>query len=297
MTTAALFKINKLIDFFNSILPKKIKNFSTTMTIDPVTFKTIQDELTEGNIYYISKKYQTIYSFTNNLPMAIPMAFNTSGSDADFIFNGGSCVPTLGAKQECRLTITFIPKTTGSKKISLIVDVSGREYIKATKKFNVTVEEKVHITSEILQDLPPQAMLGTTYPFLIRFSVTGSRSATAVSVVPIDDSAKQFVLNTPIHDKVISQNQPLTVEGTFTPQQKGSKQKVGVLLAYKEGEDISRYSSETNVVEKKGGVEFTIQQDLPQKSKVGTTIPFAFSITNKTDIPATNITVTLTKKD
>lgn len=187
----------------------------------------------DGNTYEVS------YTFTNNLPFAMPLNIGAEYTGGSFMVtntcNGNLLVPN----GSCTAHITFQPIYEGTSSIRLIMEY-GYNRVPVTRLTSVSTKSNSvpteRVNGHITVPLPPITYIGTTYPITFTFINDGNTSVTPTAV-NITGALGGPITNTcsvPPNQPLGLQNPTCSVSGTFTPAATGQTS-VGVTYVYNGG--------------------------------------------------------------
>ncbi|MDQ8039131.1 MAG: hypothetical protein REH83_01860 [Rickettsiella sp.] len=267
--------------------------------------------LRENSSIYQSKKNTTTTFSGASGTKDITLNNQTGGLVTFDSANSKNMTEPLMKGQDCLLALNFTPVAAGTYQFTASLSFAEGDAPTpcVTKQTTVTV---VTVTGANPVKLPPKMALNTVkqlkYTFTNatanKFNATGINLTTSklddLTITKQDIGGGNSVVIDPQSLKgtgTLEAGKEFVVTGNFKATEIGKNKGPSVTFHYNEGADIKFDGTTAGTEVEKVLVTCKISQDLPDTMKVKDTKPVQFTFTNTSDLPATNITITITKKE
>lgn len=237
-------------------------------------------------------RYAVTYTFTNNLPFAVPLRIESAFVGGTFTIRN-ECNSQLAPKKQagdtCQVHVSFQPISARQNNIQLTL-AYDKNRVPLTKLVSTSVSNETtdHISGHVTTPLPPATYVGNAYPVAFTFINNGTAAVTATAV-----NISGFTANTNTCTSALAPNSTCNVTGSFTPSTTGQTS-LAVTYVYNNGS--VPLVSQTNVYNNSGchQVDGIAALPLPTNTFIYADNVVRYDFTNYCATPETLGTVSIT---
>lgn len=209
------------MDFFRSVVGGAVAIFLATSALAATNPISWSQSGTLPATAELNQSYTINFTLTSHLPFTMPTPLeisNNSTPASEVTMVDGCSGLRLTPNQTCNVALVLIPKSAGTKQLSIYMEYGKNKVQVPTRALTTNVIDRSgsQLQSVVAPAFPTSILSNTTYALSFTFSNTGQTALSGLSLAPSLNNTAGYTQSTSNCGATLAAGASCTVTGSFT---------------------------------------------------------------------------------